>query len=369
MLKKVKKIVQKILGISLVRKLLIKTNIFILGVASSSRITSIVYHWVFFFTFSREQHANIKGKYKYYKNLNRIVYTITPLRRNIHRLEKGLSMQQLRDLFALDYIEETVEQFERGIKQYKDNADSIDRSELEWANDVLERYFATIKHNDYTKQIQERFLRLGFTSEKDVQKAPFARGREKVPPVRYEDLLSLSMRRRSVRWFQQKAVPRSLVDKALLVGRQSPTACNRLPYEFRIYDEPDLVRKIAAIPFGTGGYHQNIPMIIVVIGKQDHYFSSRDRHLIYIDSALAMMPFMLALETLGLASTSINWPDFEPLEIKMQKTLGLGIDERPIMLIGVGYPDAKGLIPYSQKKSLEGLRSFNKITSKTKKLN
>ena len=364
MLSKLKKTVQNLLAIKRVRRIYISTNMFIFKLASANRLASVIYHWIFFLTFAREQQANIKGKYQYYKNLHNIMYTITPLRRNIHRLEKGLSMKPLRDVFALDYIEETIEQFERGVSQYKQNENSIDKSEVEWANDVLQRYFNTIKHNEYTKSLQKRFLNLKFKSESIPQKAPFARGSETSSPVQYSDLLALSLRRRSVRWFQQKKVPRDLVDKALLVGRQSPTACNRLPYEFRIYDEEKLVRKIATIPFGTGGYHHNIPMIIVVIGKQDHYFSSRDRHLIYIDSSLAIMPFMLALETLGLASTSINWPDFEPLEIKMQKTLGLSIDERPIMLIGVGYPDPKGYIPYSQKKSLEGLRSFNKISSK-----
>jgi nitroreductase len=73
------------------------------------------------------------------------------------------------------------------------------------------------------------------------------------------------------------------------------------------------------------------------------------------------MGFILALETLGLSSTCINWPDFFPLETKMQKSLGLGVDDRPIMLIAVGYPDPKGKIPYSQKKSLEGLRSYNNL--------
>src|SRR5690606_17043943 len=152
-------------------------------------------------------------------------------------------------------------------------------------------------------------------------------------------------------------------DKALLVARQSPSACNRLPYEFRIFDDPDMVRQVASIPFGAAGYGHQIPTIAVVVGRLNHYFSPRDRHVIYVDGALAAMGFMLALETLGLSSSVINWPDFEPLESKMQKTLGLDYDERVIMLIAIGHADPDRLIPLSEKKSLDILRRYNDLGS------
>ena len=80
-----------------------------------------------------------------------------------------------------------------------------------------------------------------------------------------------------------------------------------------------------------------------------------------IDSSLAAMSFMYGLETVGLSSSVINWPDFEPLEAKMQKTLGLDVTDRVIMLIAVGYANPDGLVPYSQKKELDTFRSYNKM--------
>src|SRR5690606_1780617 len=150
-------------------------------------------------------------------------------------------------------------------------------------------------------------------------------------------------------------------DKALLVARQSPSACNRLPYEFRIFDDPDMVRQVASIPFGAAGYGHQVPTIAVLVGRLNHYFSPRDRHVIYVDASLAAMSFMLALETLGLASSVINWPDFEPLEHKMQKTLRLDDDERVIMLLAIGYAGPEGLVAYSEKKPLEVVRRYNDL--------
>jgi hypothetical protein len=71
------------------------------------------------------------------------------------------------------------------------------------------------------------------------------------------------------------------------------------------------------------------------------------------------MTFMYALETLGLSSTAIHWPDFELLEMKMQKTLNLEVDQRPVMLIAFGYPDPEGKIPFSQKKPIEFISDYN----------
>ena len=62
------------------------------------------------------------------------------------------------------------------------------------------------------------------------------------------------------------------------------------------------------------------------------------------------MQLMLALETLGLSTCAINWPDIESREKMLDSLLSLGKHERTIMLLAVGYADPDGGIPYSQKK-------------------
>lgn len=363
MMKKIKVLIQGFLGIKLVRKSLVWLNLIVLGIASSNRIFSIIYHLLFFPTFSREQHAVIKARFNYYRNIGKVSKTSVALRRNVHRIEKGLLMMPQRDVFAMNYIEETVESFEKFVAQYRNNSLSVDVSELEWSYDVLTSYFTNVKQENKIIKFKKRFESINYTRSKETEseadKIPFFRDLNDPLPVDYESLLKLSMRRRSVRWFEKKPVPRELIDKALMVARQSPSACNRLPFEYLVFDEPELVSKIAKIPFGAAGYADNIPTLIVLVGKLNNYFSARDRHVIYIDASLSAMSFMFALETLGLSSSVINWPDFEPVEMKMQNTIKLGIDERPVMLIAVGYPAKNGKVAFSQKKSLDVLRKFN----------
>lgn len=364
-----KETILTILSIPFIRHAVKNGSIFFYGLFSSHRILSIVYHTLFFIPFSREQHATIKARYRYYQKLHTVQSSRVDLRRNIHRIEKGLSMKDVRKNFALSYIDETLESFEFALSHLTDTDESYDINELFWAHDVLEQYFDTVTlqpNKQYLlhkySHIQESLQQYHSAKESESMR-PFLASERVTSSLSYDDFLRLAKRRRSVRWFQEKQVPRELLDKAIMAARQSPSACNRLPYEYRIFDDKELVKEVANIPFGAKGYADSIPVIIVLIGKQSHFFSPRDRHIIYIDASLSAMSFMLALETLGLSSSVINWPDFEPLEIVMQKKLGLQVDERPIMLIAVGYADQDGKIPYSQKKDLNILRSYNNMNS------
>lgn len=366
MINRLKAIAKRLLAIVWVRRAYEGTLRVLLEALAANRVTSLFYSVLSIPTFNREQFAVLRGRRDYYRNLSRTRHSRTELRRNVHRLEKGILMRPRRAVFALDYLVETVEFYERAVAQVAAGALS-DEGEMAWAHNVLANYFGIVdRSNPLVAVAAARFeaTHARFTPAAD-DKVPYARVRGARSTASYEDLLELAQQRRSVRWFEQRPVPRELLDKALLVGRQSPSACNRLPYEFRIFDDPEMVRKVAAIPFGAAGYGHQIPTLAVVVGRLNHYFSPRDRHIIYVDSALACMPFMLALETLGLASSVINWPDFEPLERKMQATLDLDVDERVIMLIAIGYPDPDGLVAYSEKKSLDVIRRYNDLGRRT----
>lgn len=368
MINRLKLLAKQLLAIVWIRKLYETVVRCALEIFAAHRILSIPYNIISFATFNREEFAVLRGRRDYYRNLGKFRRSHTELRRNIHRLEKGLLMQPRRDIFALDYITETIEFYERAVDRCPDQLADIDLGELEWAYGVLSEYFAAVRQDDpIVASCQSRFLA---THEKFrtsiTHKTPYARAKSAQSTVAYDDLLALAMQRRSVRWFEQRPVPRELIDKALLVARQSPSACNRLPYEFRIFDDPAMVARVAKIPFGSAGYSHQIPTVAVLVGRLSHYFSPRDRHVIYVDSSLACMAFMLALETQGLASSVINWPDFEPLERKMQRTLNLDYDERVIMLVAIGYPDPDGLVAFSEKKSLDVIRRYNDLGASEK---
>jgi nitroreductase len=278
------------------------------------------------------------------------------LRRAIHRIEKGLISRPRRDVFAADYIEDTVDMYCSGVAL---TASDPDKTLQTWSGDVLDRYFSVVSSNENVDRARNRYAQyLARHPRIARQAAPYIIDRSPLR-INYADMLSLAKRRRSVRHYLQKPVPRELIDNALVVAGYSPSACNRQPFVFRVFDEPELVRKISSIPMGTKGFYEEFPCIVVIVGQLRAFKEMRDRHLIYIDGSLAAMSFLYALEVQGLSSCCINWPEIPELEERMISSLNLAPDERPIMLISLGYPDPEAQVPYSQKKPLNELRIYN----------
>lgn len=340
----------------LYQQLRLTFNRILLNLAVKSPRFSSFYYALISEAMDREHHGVIYGKLQYQKSLTVVKEPQYLLRRNIHRLEKGLIMRPRRDIFALDYLEETVNAYRDLANNQNRKADA--QLELKWAHDVLTEYFNVVATHPVIDRAQDIFTALD-PIEGENKFIPYQRDLNQPPAVDYEQFLALSYRRRSVRWYLPQTVPRELIDRAIVAAALSPSACNRQPFEFRVFDDPERVQQVGSVPMGTIGFSQNFPAVIVVIGKLRAYPSERDRHVIYIDASLAAMSLMYALETLGLSSCPINWPDIEAKEKQMSQILDLEPDERVIMLISLGYPHPEGMVPYSQKKSLAEIRRYN----------
>jgi nitroreductase len=281
------------------------------------------------------------------------------LRRNVHMIEKGLTMQPRRDSFAADYIEATIAAYLRLAKT--DGMPLLGADEELWVSSVLGEYFSATQHAQSPAIARARSTYLeqvGDSSRREHGPHVVAQ-RGSILPV--ADLLDLATSRRSVRWFSDRDVERSLVDTAVRIGAEAPTACNRQPYRFEIFDDKESVAAVAAIPMGTRGYAHQVKGLIVVIGDLSAFFDPRDRHLIYVDSCLASMGLIYGLEAQGIASCCINWPDLPEKDRAMASLLGLKAHERVVMLIAYGYPSEDGLTPFSAKRDIEVVREYRTL--------
>ena len=315
-----------------------------------SNFLSSLYYLLFNKHFSREHRAVLAGKEAFQKSLINIGRSSFLIRRNIHRLEKGLLMQPRKKVFAENYIENTVNVYERAIK-----LKNLNNDEKMWATDVLVKYFQVVDDTIIIKKSRKKFNEILENEITSPRCVPYLYKSITKSNVAYEDLKNLFKQRRAVRWYQDKIVPKNLIEKAINLASLAPSACNRQPYFFYVSDNKQKAISIAKCAGGTSGWAENIPCIAVIIGDLSAYQSERDRHVIYIDSSLAAMQLMLALETLGLSSCPINWPDIEKSEKKIEKILSLKKYERPIMLLSIGYAQDKGRIAFSQKKDAKTL--------------
>ncbi|WP_187260549.1 nitroreductase family protein [Pontibacter beigongshangensis] len=323
--------------------------------AAKSPRRSSLYYFLLSSSFDREHYSVLKGKLIHIKHDSSGISHDATLRRNIHRIEKGLTTIPLRKTFAQDYINETIYAYENMVQ------DSSDHNTLKWATDVLSLYFRTVDPTTVIEVAKKRFLQVKGTSINSVSNfIPYYRKDNVKSDIEFDSFQQLCLQRRSVRWYQDSKVPIDLIYKAVSAALHSPSACNRQPYRFVFVDDPEQLKIAGNLPMGIKTFSHNVPLIGILIGDLSAYFDERDRHIIYIDGGLAAMSFMFALETLGLSSCPINWPDIEERERGLEKFLKLKPHERGIMFFSIGYPLEEGQIPYSQKKTIDNIIKYHK---------
>lgn len=273
-------------------------------------------------------------------------------RRNIHRIEKGLTTSPIKKVFAESYIIETVESLK------KLNQSSIDLPTISWGFYVIHQYFMIVERTEVISKAITIFEQIKPLKEVQVYKPYYAVDRN-IAKISFTDFLELNQQRRSIRYYLNKTVPRDLLENAIKVALYSPSACNRQPFMFRIIDDLLLLKDAVLLPNGTLTFSDNIKTMVFIIGDLSNYFDERDKHLIYIDGSLAAMNFVLALEILGLSSCIINWPDIPQNNIKLKNFLKLNSWEQCIMAISVGYASPDCAIPSSEKKDVKTVVKFN----------
>lgn len=330
-----------------------------LSFMSQSRLLSGMHYAFFSREFDREHGSVLAARARHIRDLYAGRGNLYMLRRNVHRLEKGLIMKPPRPIFGLDKIGETVLAYGACLRQL-DRGDEDVRTSLEWAKCVLESYFQRVVDHPVVSDARTKFLAVEASKklEVDTARVPFVRVTPPNLPT-IQQLEALARYRRSVRWFADKPVPRDVIDRAMRIALESPSACNRQPFRYEIFDQHELVQKVGAVPKGTPGWLHQIPCFIVIIGKLDAFRFERDRHVPYVDGCLSAMGLIYGLEVQGVSSCCVNFPDLAETEKRMAEVLDLPPWERAIMCLAVGYPDVEEKVPYSQKFPLEFARRYN----------
>lgn len=189
-------------------------------------------------------------------------------------------------------------------------------------------------------------------------------------------------RRRTVRDFSDRPVPRDIIETALRVANTAPSGANLQPWHFAVVSGPETKRKIreaaeaeerefyshraspewlaALEPLGTDSnkpFLETAPYLIAVFlqkfgqlpdgRKVKHYYPTES-------TGLATGMLITALHRAGLV-TLTHTPS--PMKF-LNQILGRPTSERPFLLLVTGYPAAGAEVPDISRKPLEDFTSF-----------
>lgn len=189
-------------------------------------------------------------------------------------------------------------------------------------------------------------------------------------------------RRRTVREFSDRPVPRDIIETALKAANTAPSGANLQPWHFAVVSGPETKRRIreaaeveerefyehraspewlaALEPLGTDSskpFLETAPYLIAVFlqkfgvledgRKVKHYYPSES-------TGLATGILITALHQAGLVCLT-HTPS--PMKF-MNEILGRPSSERPFLLLVTGYPADDAEVPDIERKPLEDFASF-----------
>ena len=189
-------------------------------------------------------------------------------------------------------------------------------------------------------------------------------------------------RRRSVREFSDRPVPRDVIETALLAANTAPSGANLQPWHFAVVSGPETKKKIrvaaeaeerefyehratqewlaALEPLGTDEnkpFLETAPYLIAVfLQKYGRLEDGRKvKHYYPVESTgLATGILITALHHAGLACLT-HTPS--PMKF-LNEILGRPASERPFLLLVTGYPATDARVPDIKRKTLDEFTSF-----------
>lgn len=195
-------------------------------------------------------------------------------------------------------------------------------------------------------------------------------------------MLGEMMGRRSCRFFSDRPVDRKVLVQALKIAHSAPSGANRRPWRFVVVDDPTIKRRIreaaeaeeresyehrftdewldALEPLGTDWHKPFLeiaPSLVVIFRIDSEEIDGERRRNYYPNESTGIASgfFLMACHLLGLA-TLTHTPN--PMNF-LREILQRPANEKPYLLIPVGYPADDCTVPDIRKMPLEDRLQWN----------
>lgn len=187
--------------------------------------------------------------------------------------------------------------------------------------------------------------------------------------------------RRTVRDFSDKPIPKEVIDNLILTASTAPSGAHKQPWTFCVVTDPEIKKQIREAaekeefesynnrmssewlndlePLGTDWHKpflETAPVLIIVFKRPYEIIKDKKHQNYYVAESVGLAcGFLLAaIHNSGLVALT-HTPS--PMNF-LCDILKRPDNERPFLLIPVGYPAEKTLVPDLKRKKLDQISSF-----------
>lgn len=235
------------------------------------------------------------------------------LRRNVHRIEKGLNNVNLKIPFANSYAKKTFDEYMQ-IKNFIPSEINV------WAFNVLHKYSDLHKLDWFETNFAPKDFKVNSNSENKSY------------------LIDLINNRNSVRHFDSKFIIKNdLIKEILHDVKNIPSSCNREAYKAIVIENDDLKSKVLASSIGFTNFSGTSGCALVMyVADFSSVSHPRDANTPLFDAAFSSILFSLRIKELELDSCYLNWPIRPRIDKEFRNLLDLSHEHQFCFAIIVG---------------------------------
>lgn len=252
------------------------------------------------------------------------------LRKDYHKIEKGLTMAPRRNFFGLKVLD--------NILLYIEQINNKSNSEVIKAVKVIEKYLEEhsydVSLNKYIRfvgqfQVDSKNEDVGFYS-KSNKEYKFTQSERET----FEKIVS---KRRTTRHFKRNVIEKEVFDKVFDIAKFTPSACNRQSWDVKVVKSEKVINKILLLQNGNDGFKEEIKNIIVITADLSSCVSPQERKQVWFDSGLFTMNLINTLHTNQIGSCCLNWCVDVNREREISQLLDLTSSKVVTVILAVGY--------------------------------
>lgn len=285
------------------------------------------------------------------KDKEKAQYTLL---RRTHIIEKGMSLRNPRVGFGQEKVSHLIDDLTEYLNRFGKS------SFFNYPISAISTYISYTKNTGINiSHIEEKLNQLlGQLDEKNIQQESSG---IKIVSKDYitkstKDFKDLLYNRHSIRFFSGIEIPKEIIEEALTLAQQTPSACNRQGWKTHIFMGEDAVR-LVKWQGGSRGFEEEIHCAILVTANLKA-FLSHEIHQAYIDGGLYSMNLINALTYLGLGTIPLSC-GFHESQLQGLSEFNIPKNEIPIIIIGTGIMENEFKVAISKRKNIAETNTFH----------
>lgn len=277
---------------------------------------------------------------------------------NYHVIEKGLTMPETR----LGFGEMQVRTLLGLLNSYESRGFSKTEYEYVYSYKILKEYleFHNKKNFKLNSSIQDS-VQTALNQNNSVEGSrQLYFKKEDYFKHTESSFESFALSRFSVRNYNDKIIPKAIIDNCIKIAIKSPSSCNRQPVKIYAVQNKELKEKILKLQSGNRGFGHLADTIIVVSTNISFFQNYAERHELAINAGLFSMSLMYALHSNKIAACPLNWSVPPERDKSLKKILNIGDNEMVNMLISCGYTPNEFSVACSPRESIANILTLIK---------